>query len=218
MDPWIALSIRELADEQPAGAPDSVHFPTRLAEQVIGRFSSVGDLVLDPFAGYGTTALVAARMGRRSIAVELLPERADIIRARVGERGRVIVGDARDLRALVRAPIDLCFTSPPYMSRTGHPENPLTGYRTLDGDYATYLDDLEAVGNQVAALLKPGRHLVVNAATIDGSPEPTPLADDLGERLSRHLDRLPDLPIEWDALPPGISDDRCLVFVKRAGS
>jgi DNA modification methylase len=215
MDPWIALSYRELVEERPAGSIELVHFPVRLAEQVIAQFSSVGDLVLDPFAGYGTTGLAAARMRRRSIAIELLPERAEIIRGRLGEHGHVIVGDARDLRALVREPIDLCFTSPPYMTRTGHPENPLTAYRTLDGDYATYLDDLEAVGEQVAALLKPGRRFVVNAATIAGAPEPTPLAGDLAERLSRHLDREADLPIAWDTLPPGISDDRCLVFVKR---
>jgi hypothetical protein len=153
MDPWIRLRRSELSEERPAGATEDVHFPERLAEQVIARFTTPGELVLDPFAGYGTTAVVAARMGRRVIAVELLPERAELIRSRLGDDGRVIVGDARRLRTLVREPIDLCFTSPPYMTRTGHPENPLTGYRTLDGKYDTYLDEMEAVAFQVAELL-----------------------------------------------------------------
>jgi DNA modification methylase len=216
MEPWIRLRRGELADERPAGSTEDVHFPERLAERVIAQFSTPGELVLDPFAGYGTTAFVAAQMGRRTTAVELLPERAEIVRTRLGGRGRVIVGDARRLRTLVVEPIDLCFTSPPYMTRTGHPENPLTGYRTDDGDYATYLAEMEAIGVDVAKLLRPDGHFVVNAATIEGTPERTPLADDLAERFSRHLVREPDLPIEWDALPPGISDDRCLVFVKRA--
>jgi tRNA G10 N-methylase Trm11 len=216
MDPWIRLRRSDLLDERPAGATEDVHFPERLAETVIARFSTQGELVLDPFAGYGTTAVVAARMGRRAIAVELLRERAELIRARLGDGGRVIIGDARRLRTLVREPIDLCFTSPPYMTRTGHPENPLTGYRTLDGEYVTYLDEMEAIAVQVAELLRPGAHFVVNAATIEGWPEPTELADDLADRISRHLVRRPDLPISWDEPPPGTIDDRCLVFVKSA--
>ena len=214
MDPWIRLRRREIAEERPAGATEDVHFPERLAERVIGQFSTPGELVLDPFAGYGTTAVVAARMGRRSISVELLPERADIIRARLGVGGRLLVGDARELRALVHEPVDLCLTSPPYMSRTGHPENPLTGYRTLDSDYSTYLADMEAVCVEITALLRPGGHLVVNAATVVGTLEQTPLADDLADRFSRHLVRHPDLAIAWDELPAGIVDDRCLVFEK----
>jgi DNA modification methylase len=214
VDPWITLRRSELSEERPAGATEYVHFPERLAEGVIAQFSMPGELVLDPFAGYGTTAVAAARLGRRSIAVELLPERADVIRTRLGVGGRVLVGDARELQTLVREPVDLCFTSPPYMSRTGHPENPLTGYRTLDGDYATYLADMEAVGVQITTLLRPGGYLVVNAATIVGTLEQTPLAEDLADRLSRLLVRHPDLRIDWDEAPPGIADDRCLVFEK----
>jgi len=216
MDPWIRLRRSELSEERPAGATEDVHFTERLAEQVIARFTTPGELILDPFAGYGTTAVVSRRMGRRAIAVELLPERAELIRSRLGDDGRVIVGDARRLRTLVLEPVDLCFTSPPYMTKTGHPENPLTGYRTLDGEYATYLGEMEAVAVQVAELLRSGGYLVVNAATIEGAPEPTPLADDLADRFSRHLVRRPDLSIAWDAVPPSIRDDRCLVFVKGA--
>ena len=74
---------------------------------------------------------------------------------------------------------------------------------------------MEAVGAQVAAMLRAGGHLIVNAATIAGS-EPTPLADDLADRFSRHLVRHPDLPIAWDEPPEGITDNRCLVFAKPA--
>jgi DNA modification methylase len=34
-------------------------------------FSFVGDIVLDPFAGTGTTSLAASRAGRHSISVEV---------------------------------------------------------------------------------------------------------------------------------------------------
>jgi DNA modification methylase len=215
-EPWITLSRRELVRERPGGDDEDVHFPERLAERVIATFSAPGEVVLDPFAGFGTTAAVALRMGRRAIAVELLPERADRARQRVGDAAQVITGDARKLPRLVREPVDLCFTSPPYMTRNRHPENPLTGYSTLDGDYSTYLDDLESVFRAVGTLLRPGGHLVVNVATTVAQGQLTPLADDVAVRVARHLVHRGDLRIAWDETPPGIVDDRCLVFEKPA--
>lgn len=47
--------------------------PERLLERVISIASNPGDLVLDCFAGSGTTAAVAHKMGRRWITSELLP-------------------------------------------------------------------------------------------------------------------------------------------------
>ncbi|MEX2132046.1 MAG: site-specific DNA-methyltransferase [Pseudohongiellaceae bacterium] len=46
-------------------------YPMELAERLIRMFSFVGDTVLDPFMGTGTTNLAAARWGRNSIGVEV---------------------------------------------------------------------------------------------------------------------------------------------------
>jgi DNA modification methylase len=43
----------------------------------------VGDLVLDPFAGAGTTGVVAAQHGRSFIGIELKPEYATMARERI---------------------------------------------------------------------------------------------------------------------------------------
>ncbi len=48
-------------------------FPVSIAERLIRMFSFVGDTVLDPFAGTGTTNLAASRWGRNSIGVEVEP-------------------------------------------------------------------------------------------------------------------------------------------------
>ena len=40
-------------------------------------------VVLDPFAGAGTTMLVADRLGRRSVGIELSPEYAEMARKRI---------------------------------------------------------------------------------------------------------------------------------------
>jgi len=46
-------------------------FPLTLAERLVRMFSFVGDTVLDPFMGTGTTNLAAARWGRNSVGVEV---------------------------------------------------------------------------------------------------------------------------------------------------
>lgn len=48
-------------------------FPLELAERLVRMFSFVGDTVLDPFMGTGTTNLAAARWGRHSIGCEVDP-------------------------------------------------------------------------------------------------------------------------------------------------
>ena len=46
-------------------------FPTELAVRLIRMFSFVGDTVLDPFIGTGTTSLAAGQYGRNSIGIEV---------------------------------------------------------------------------------------------------------------------------------------------------
>lgn len=59
-----------------SGASTANHpspFPLKLAERLIRMFSFVGDTVLDPFLGTGTTSVAAARWGRNSIGCEVDP-------------------------------------------------------------------------------------------------------------------------------------------------
>jgi adenine-specific DNA-methyltransferase len=51
--------------------------PERLLERIIHIATDPGDLVLDCFAGSGTTAAVAHKMGRRWVTCELLPDNVE---------------------------------------------------------------------------------------------------------------------------------------------
>ncbi len=76
--------FRQLWDDIP-GESTKVHpapFPLELAERLVRMFSFVGDTVLDPFAGTGTTLVAAARHGRHSIGIELVPRYAKLARER----------------------------------------------------------------------------------------------------------------------------------------
>jgi len=52
----------------------SAAFPESLPEWFIKLFTQVGDTVMDPFMGSGTTNIVANRMRRSSVGIELVPE------------------------------------------------------------------------------------------------------------------------------------------------
>ena len=66
----------------------SAAFPAELAERCIVAGCPKGSTVLDPFGGAGTTGLVADRLGRNAILIELNPEYATLAEQRIrGDAG-----------------------------------------------------------------------------------------------------------------------------------
>jgi len=66
------------SNEKPSRA-----LPAELADRLIRMFSFVGDTVLDPFMGTGTTTLAAAKSGRNSIGIEIDPHYFDYAEKRI---------------------------------------------------------------------------------------------------------------------------------------
>jgi DNA modification methylase len=58
-------------------------FPVELADRLIRMFSFVGDTVLDPFMGMGTTNLAAALAARNSLGFEIDPEYVKLAKNRL---------------------------------------------------------------------------------------------------------------------------------------
>ena len=82
--------VQPALDRRTGGAPAppggrSGAFPAEIPERLVRMFSVVGDTVLDPFAGTGTTLWAAADAGRDAIGVEWDP---GVYRALVQEVAR----------------------------------------------------------------------------------------------------------------------------------
>ena len=84
---WADFCINSIWEMQPASAKSEGHpapFPEELPRRIIKLYSFVGDTVLDPFLGSGTTMKVAKDLGRNSVGYEINPDYLDIIKHKVG--------------------------------------------------------------------------------------------------------------------------------------
>lgn len=82
-DVWQFAKVTSGRDRSSAErTPHPAQFPEAVIDRVIKASSNEGDLVLDPFMGSGTTAVVAARNGRRALGFELSADYCEIAVAR----------------------------------------------------------------------------------------------------------------------------------------
>ncbi len=219
LDPVLTVSHREFVNSRPHGADEDVHMTPTVVDHVLERCTAPDEVVLDPFAGFGTTLARAVALGRRALGVELLPERVEHIRSQV-PAASVVEGDARDLLRVLSGPlpadprgsVDLVLTSPPYMTATHHDADPLTAYEEEGGSYPRYLRELGLVASQCAELVRPGGFVVWNVADIRHRGSTTRLIDDCNEVLSAHLTPIGVTTIGWDVLPHDLVADALLVF------
>jgi DNA modification methylase len=194
-----------------------VRFPECLVEHFLGEFTRPGDVVLDPFAGYGTTLLVAQAMGRLGYGIECNPRTVRYVQGMLQHPECLILGDARRLQEYALPPIDLCLTSPPYTTRFDD-DDPFTDYSTKGAGYAAYLQGMRSLFSPVARLMKPSGHVVIEVANLKDDTGVTPLAWDLGAEVSKELYFEGETVICWDHYGYGYDHSYCLVFSKQKES
>lgn len=79
-DEWKIWGYRQIW-EIPSVRTNNIHpamFPIELASRIIRLYTDVGDLVIDPFVGSGTTAMAAIKLKRNFIGIEKEKKYADI--------------------------------------------------------------------------------------------------------------------------------------------
>jgi len=129
------------------------------------RYSNECDLVLDQFAGGGTTLVEAKLLNRDIIGVDINP--APLMRCRektafeYENAGQVYIkqGDARNLFFIPDENIDFICTHPPYADIIHYSDN-------IDGDLSNYnvkdfLLQIEAVAKECFRVLKSGKFCAI---------------------------------------------------------
>jgi tRNA G10 N-methylase Trm11 len=139
-----------------------------LARQAILAYSDVGELVLDPMCGIGTTLVEAVHLGRRAIGVELEPRWVAISGSNLclardqGASGRGLVtrGDAcrlgRGLLDELQNGVQLILSSPPYAdSLHGHVRKRPDRVEKYDDRYSHNPNNLAELPRQRARRGRP---------------------------------------------------------------
>jgi DNA modification methylase len=149
------------ASDAPTASGTSIFDPV-LCEIAYRWFCPQGGTVLDPFAGGSVRGIVASRLGRRYVGIELRPEQVEANRAQVAiaaeplPQGRV--GDARDLGAIAAdVSADLIFSCPPYWNLERYSDDP-ADLSTMDE--ASFFEAQAAIIAAAVARLKDDRFAV----------------------------------------------------------
>jgi DNA modification methylase len=190
--------------------PSYFRFPEELARRVVDRFSRPGELVFDPFCGFGTTLVAAEALGRRAIGIEKDGERFEFASERVHEPTRVIHGSAIDLGQFDVPLADLVLTSPPYAS-----------FRDWDeAGFDAYWDDFDSILSNLRRRLAPAGRLVVEVSNVrERDGQIRPVAFESAQRLSRWYEFLGEIVrcnTSSESAGPGYNHAYLLVFAQRA--
>jgi len=184
-----------------------------VVEYCINKFTERGQVVFDPFAGYGTTLLIAEEMGRLGYGIEFSREKAKYVQGLLKHPEHLIHGDSRKLMEYDLPPVDLCLTSPPYTNQ-GDTENPFVDYRQKGFDYPSYLQATGNIFSQVAQKMRHSGRLVIEASNLKKNGQVTTLAWDIAREVSCifHFDG--ETVVCWDEYGYGYNHSYCLVFSK----
>jgi len=199
----LKFDTRNALSLPPRFQSDDVRFSDSFAEYFISHFSRPGDMVFDPFAGFGTTLYAGEKLGRRVFGVECLPERTEYIKNNLKNQRAIVCGSSLRLDMLDLPEIDLVLTSPPYMQKANHPQYPFAGYRITGLTYDDYLRDIAGIFGQIKKRLSLGAYAVIEVSNLLISDVFTPLAWDVAESVSQVMPFKQEVVIEWqgDASP-----------------
>ena len=176
-------------DEHPAV------FPVEIPHRLIKLFSWHGEVVLDPFAGSGTTAKAGVPLGREVVCVDQSKDYVNLIERDCGQLTnghltakdllKVFHGDSRNLSFIEDESVSLVVCSPPYWNKAQ--------YGTADsnlGNFAGYrhfLQEIRPVFQECFRVLLPGRKCCLVTANVNQHTDhgllTFPLAADFGTIL-----------------------------------
>jgi hypothetical protein len=210
---WLHLPRGNKIDLPPRFRHENVRCADSLVGFCVDKFTEKGQVVFDPFAGYGTTLLVAEEMGRQGYGVEFSKEKANYVQGLLEHPERLIHGDSRKLMEYELPFFDLCLTSPPYTNQSDT-DNPFVDYRKKGFDYPSYLQEIGSIFSQVVQRMNPSAHLVIEASNLKKAGQVTTLAWDIAREVSQILHFEGETIICWDEYGYGYNHSYYLVFSK----
>lgn len=210
--------IRKTSEEVSLKHP--AMFPVALVSRLVECFTNIDDeLILDPFAGVGSTIIAAKQAGKKGVGTELSEEFTEIANRRLQQKsllddenkvgnGVVIHANALHLLDYVEeASVDMVVTSPPYwdilnqarsadykaIRNYGNYENDLGTV----SDYDEFLLNLQKIFEKVFVAMRSGAYCCVVVMDIRKKDKFYPFHSDIAD-LMKPIGFVYDDLIIWD--------------------
>jgi DNA methylase len=152
----------------------------------VRAYSRPGDVVFDPFCGFGTTLLAAALEGREGLGMEIDHARAELARERMRRHGfepplaQIMRGSLP--QTFIPRRLDLCLTSVPYFG-CRWPGRAWAGQFYSTPDFETYLMAMRAVFHAVREALPDDGYCIAMAENVRIGERRLPVAWELARVL-----------------------------------
>ena len=159
---------------------------------MIEEFTEEGDTILEPFCGMGTTVIAAGILGRKSIGIEIEPERFENLKNHIKKFEQtlkcypdIICGDS--LRVSFPKDVDAVITNVPYYgTRTSSSGDSNNFYNQKS--YFTYLELMENVIKKCSESLKRKGYMIVFCENIrDLNGDMIPQAFDICKIMQKYF-------------------------------
>ena len=218
---WTKYSISVWSDIRKTPEEIALHhpaiFPVELPKRLIEIFSKQNDrVVLDPFAGIGSTIVAARSLGKKGIGIEISQKYSDLAREWLSQEGLFLKDsqsvihnrDARELLQIVEpGSVDLVITSPPYwdvlsQKRTAD-YKPTRDYESGSSDlgkiasYHGFLNALKRILTDVHTALRVGAYCCVVVMDLRKKERFYPFHSDVAN-LMQEIGFIYDDVIIWD--------------------
>ena len=195
MQTFLTLPYEQETDLPPELDGD-VRTPEAYVRHFLREHSEEGDTVLDPFAGFGTTLLVAEDLGRIPYGIEYEDDRVEFICERIDCGDNVVRGSALELESYDFPAFDCCLTSPPFTVE-GMATNPFENYAG-ESDYDSYLATVEDVFAQLRGFAAPDAAVLVDVSNMKHEGHVTRLAWDVAEAVSESFRFEGEVVVGWE--------------------
>lgn len=219
---WLRYSISIWSDIRKSSEESDLHhpaiFPISLASRLIEIFTNSDQhVIVDPFAGMGSTIIAARNLGKQGIGIELNPNYVEKARKRLETKslleepkGNGLIYHANALNILQHIAfesVDLVITSPPYWDILSMKRS--ADYKAIRDygnesddlgkieDYNEFLKKLADIFSQVFQVLRPSAYCCVIVMDIRKKNKFYPFHSDLSDTM-QSIGFVYDDLIIWD--------------------
>lgn len=138
-----------------------------IARNLILRYSDVGDLLLDPMIGGGTTAIEAKLLNRNIICSDInnetLRRTREALKFNIDNtaKQKIVKCDARRLTGVKDNSIDFILTHPPYADIIKYSGGELVGDLSNIHDIDKFIAEMANVASELYRVAKPGKYCAI---------------------------------------------------------